>query len=105
MSKYSVNVLGLSLGNCLRTTDKLFFFFKGSADPRDLPSSPTRPSPDLRQVIARAQEHPHGQHAGYEAVPRHQKRDGVLREGERRRPGAFGDPPADDEHHHASDGG
>src|SRR5256885_5645204 len=29
------------------TSHFLFFFFKGSAAPRDLPSSPTRPSPDL----------------------------------------------------------
>src|SRR2546430_16050266 len=30
-----------------------FFFFKGSAPPRNLPSSPTRPSPDPRREAAR----------------------------------------------------
>src|SRR5256886_10435599 len=39
-----------------RTIGPLYFFFKGSGDPRDLLSFPTRRSPDLRRLRERVLE-------------------------------------------------
>src|SRR3989454_4171528 len=54
-----------------------FFFFKGSGAPRDLPSSPPRPSPDLADPLRAVPPRPAPGGPGTQPPPRHLPLEGL----------------------------